>query len=64
MARPNLKTHETLLSYFAESVSKVLNEIDINQRALAESGRTSDQAKYFRTKKILKKWFYENGNRY
>jgi len=64
MARPNLKTHEHMLEYFADSVSSILNEIEINQKELKMSGRDNDQAKYFRTKKILKKWFFENGNRY
>ena len=60
-SRKVYRTYDDMMAGFAESVTDVLEEIQVNMKALKVSGRDNDQAKVVRTKKILNHWFSNNG---
>lgn len=51
---------EKLIGEFADSVSKLLGEIDEKMKGL-DSVHESDRTKAYRAHKMIKEWFFKNG---
>jgi hypothetical protein len=58
-----LKTHEDIMKELIDSFEKLLNEIEVSQKQLEMSGRTSVQARFFRTRKVITEWGNTGGKR-
>ena len=59
-----LKTHEALLGDLIDVFQDLLNDIDANQKELELAGRTSDEAKAYRTRKRIRNYLQFCEGRY
>lgn len=64
MRRSRPKTHEQMLSNLIDDFQQLIDEIQVNQKSLEINDRTSDEAKYHRTRKIIRNWMREHGDQY